>query len=311
MKNKKIYLTAITLIICLAIFLTSCTSALGSNSNSSTTSTTSSNASTSVSAITVKYDTEDYYFNWKSQSYTTINLNNGSSTITKSEIYEVTGTLNDGSLVVNVDKSTDDGIVYLVLNNASISSSDSAPIYIKDAKKVVLILEDGTQNTVYQASSVVTDESGEPSSAIFSKSDLTITGGGTLTVTSDYNDGITSKDKFKMTDGTLIITAKQDGIVGKDLLAVEKGNITITAGKDGMRSTNETDAGMGNIAIKDGTFNITANNDGLQAYALLQIDGGTFNITTGGGYSGTTKSGNQGGFGPQSQTSATTASTRQ
>lgn len=277
----------------------------GSSSNSS--STASNLTSTSLSALSVKLDSEDYYFNWKAQSYKTINLSSGASTITKSGIYEIKGTLKDGSLTVNVDKTTDKGIVYLILNGVNISSTTSAPIYIQNAKKVVILLENGTQNTVYQGSSVKVNQNSEPSSAIFSKSDLTITGEGTLNVTSDYNDGITSKDKLKITSGTITVKAKSDGIVGKDLLAVEKGSLTITAGKDGMRSTNEQDAGMGNIIIKSGTFNITAANDGIQAYALLQIDGGTFNITAGGGYTGVTKSGDQGGMGGRpGQTTATT-----
>ncbi len=302
MKSNKFIFTVIALIICFALFLAGC------SDNSTNDTSTSADTVTSSDAMTVEYDTDDYYFDWQSQSYTTINLNNGSSTITQSGIYNITGTLDDGSLIVCVDKSADDGTVYLVLNGANISSSDSAPIYIINAQKVVLILEDGTQNTIYQGSSVKTDDSGNPSAAIFSKSDLTITGSGTLIVTSDYNDGITSKDTFKMTDGTLIVNAAQDGIVGKDLLAVENGNITITSKKDGMRSTNDDDDGMGNVVIDGGTFNITANNDGIQAYALLQIYGGTFDITTYGGYTGSTTNGNFGVMQDNTTTSAETDS---
>ncbi len=296
MKKNRILISI--LFVCLLILLTSCSD----NSSSSTSSTSATK--TSTDAMTVDYDDDDYYFDWQSQDYTTINLDDGSSTITKSGIYEITGTLDDGSLIVYVDKSADDGTIYLVLNGASISSSNSAPIYIYDAQKVVIILENGTQNTIYQGSSVKTDDSGNPSAAIFSKADLTITGGGTLMVTSEFNDCITSKDNFKMTDGTLNINAAGDGIVGKDLLAIKDGNITITAGKDGMRSTNDTDDNTGNVVIEGGTFNITADGDGIQAYDLLQIDGGTYNITTGGGY--TSSNTNTGNFGGKQQ--ETTAS---
>ena len=232
-------------------------------------------------------------------------LSKNTSTISKSGIYEITGTLKDGSLVVDVNNKVDKGIVYLVLNNANITSTTSAPIYIKDAEKVVMILEDGTINTIYQGSGCIVDENEEPSAAVFSKADLSITGSGTVNVASDYNDGITSKDQLKITDGTLVLDTKADGIVGKDVLAVEKCNITITAGKDGMRSTNDTDAGMGNIFIAGGTFTVTSNNDAIQAYGTLQIDGGTFQLTSGGGYSENTKAtinndfGNKGGGRPQ------------
>lgn len=308
MRHQKNWAAVISLLACLAIALSGCSSKTG-KSTASTASTNSAKAqavTTSIEAINVKYDTEDYYFDWKSQQYKTIDVSGGSQTIKSSGIYEITGTLDDGSLSVDVDKKTDDGIVYLVLDNVSISSSSSAPIYIENAEKVVLILENGTTNTLYQGSSVKTDDSGDPSAAVFSTCDLTITGCGTLNVTGDYNDGITSKDKLKITDGTINVTSKQDGIVGKDLLAVQKAAITITAGKDGMRSTNETDSGMGNLIIKDGTFTISANNDGLQAYALLEIDGGTFSVATGGGYTGVTKTNGNGG--PNGQNTKSTSS---
>ncbi len=208
--------------------------------------------------VSANYDNEDYYFDWKSQGYETIDISSNVSAITKSGIYEITGTAKDGSITVNVDKSTDSGIVYLVLNNANISSSTTAPIHIKDAEKVVLVLENGTTNTISQGSSIT----------------------------------INDKDELKITDGTIYINSKADGIVGKDILAVKKALITIIAGKDGMRSTNDKDGNMGNVVITDGTFNITSNNDSIQAYGLLKIDGGTFNIISGGGYIGVTRQGN-------------------
>ena len=330
MKIKNKLIAILSLIVCVT-FLTACsannsgnavTNTLGnitngsiSNNNSSTTSNSSKISTTgSNQTLSVKFDTEDYYLNWKSQSHQTVNLNSNSATISKSGIYEITGTLKDGSLVIDIDKTIDKGIVYLVLNNANLSSTTSAPIYIKDAKKVVIILENGTTNTIYQGSGTVVNADGDPSAAIFSKSDLTITGSGTLNITSDFNDGITSKDKLKITDGTIVIKSKTDGIVGKDLLAIEKANIKITAGKDGMRTTNDTDIDMGNIIITDGSYTITANNDAIQASGVLQVCSGIFNLITGGGYSSTsikTSTNSPGGMGSRTGQTVPTSSTEE
>jgi hypothetical protein len=283
MKNKNKFSVFLAVMLAIAT-LVSCTAA----GNSAAGTSGSQTASTTTGAVdisdTVTYDSEDYSFDWQNQAHETINLNTGAATISKSGIYEITGTLKDGSLVVNVDKAADKGIVYLVLNNANIASSTSAPVYVKAAEKVVLILAKGTANTVYQGSGCVVDADNEPSAAIFSKSDLTITGSGTLAVTSDYNDGITSKDTLKITDGTLTVKAKGDGIVGKDVVAVKDGAIQITAAKDGVRATNETDAGLGNILIAGGNLTIEAGDDGLQAYRTLQVNAGVIQVTTGGGY---------------------------
>lgn len=287
--KEKIFNIFIVIALSLMIVAGCGSNADGASGNVLNTTETSSGVTTSLETVEVTYDTSDSYFDWKTQGYTTIDLNQGSKTITKSGIYELTGALADGSITVDVDNSSDSGIVYLILNNAEISSSTSAPIYIKDAEKTVLILEENTKNKIYQGADCDINEDEEPSAAIFSKSDLTITGSGSLEVTSDFNDGITGKDSVKITDGVITVRAKSDGIVGKDLLAVKKANITIEAGKDGMRSTNETDEGMGNVVIEDGIFAISSENDGIQAYNILQINGGTFNLTTGGGYAGVIK----------------------
>lgn len=240
---------------------------------------------------------DDDYFDWKAQRYTTIDLSQGSASITKSGIYELTGTLTDGSVTVNVDKNADEGTVFLVLNGASLHSENGTPLSIAEAKKVTILLETGTESTVTQGA-VTTTDTEFPSAAIFSKADMTITGSGSLTVTTQYNDGITSKDDLLVTGGTLNVTAPGDGLVGKDLLAVETADITIDAGKDGMRATNATEEGKGNLVIAGGTFAITAGNDGVQAEKTLQIDGGTFALQTGGGYAGSIKTADaMGGFG--------------
>jgi hypothetical protein len=237
-----------------------------------------SGASEGVQAVSVTWDSDDYYFDWRAQEHQTIDLSGGSATIDTSGIYELTGTLKDGSVTVEIDKSVDKGTVFLVLNNATIGSTTTAPINIVEAKKAVLILEPGTTNTITQGAAITTDESDDPNAAVFSKADFTITGSGSLDVSTEFNNGITSKDDLKITDGTITVTAANNGVVGKDLLAVQKADMTITAGKDGIRSSNTTDAGAGNILIADGSFAVTAGDDGIQAESILAISGGTIAI---------------------------------
>lgn len=315
----------IGIVLSLTLLLAGITGCSSNNTSTTAASTSTSTATTTAStASTVTYDTDDYYFDWKSSSYETIALNGSSATvkgdgvavqgsvvtISSSGVYEITGTLTGGSIVVDVNKDIDKGTVFLVLNGATISSQTSAPIYVKDAKKVVMLLETGTKNTVSDGSGTIVNADTEPSAAIFSKANLTITGSGTLTVTANFNDGITSKDDLKITDGTLIVNAKADGIVGKDSLNVKSGNITVTAGKDGLRATNDIDADQGNVNIQNGQFTITAANDAIQAARLLQIDDGTFNLNSGGGYPGKSiSSGSDAGGARPGQTTTTTTTT--
>lgn len=203
-------------------------------------------------------------------------------TISEGGTYVFSGTLNDGTILVDAPKEDN---VQLVLNGASITSSEYAPIVIKTAKNVFLTVADGTSNTITDGAEYAYDEQDEvsPNAAIYSKTDLIINGSGTLTVNANYNDGITSKDDLEIISGTLMITAVDDGIVGKDSISIREGQITIVSEGDGMKSTNEEDTTKGYIVIDGGSFDITTGNDGIQAVTQLIINDGDFNIVTDGG----------------------------
>ncbi len=247
-------------------------------------------------ALTVAYGDDDLDASWDQSKASLITLAGGQIrfdgvgasvsgskiTIAKAGTYVVTGKAGDAQILIDCK---DVGLVRLVLNGADITSSSGAPIYAKQAEKVVLILADGTQNTVADGGDYTYDDdsSDEPNAAVFSDTDLTINGGGSLTVSANYNDGITSKDDLKIVGGTLTINAANDAVNGKDSLGVKDALITVSAKGDGLQSTNDTSADKGFICISGGSFNISAGSDGVQATTTLLITAGDFAITTGGG----------------------------
>ena len=160
-----------------------------------------------------------------------VTVEGSTATIVAAGSYRVTGTLADGQVVVDTD---DDGTVTVILAGAKISSSTSAPLVIADAEAAEVVLEAGTENTLSDATTYVfaDPEEDKPSAALFSTSDLTISGSGALTVTGNYNDGIASKDGLTITGGTITVSAVDDGIRGKDTLVIEDGAITVAAGGD-------------------------------------------------------------------------------
>ena len=211
----------------------------------------------------------------------TITLNGGSAsvqgkgaavqgtviTISDAGTYRITGTLDDGQIVIDAGK---DDAVTLVLDNANISCSNSAGIYAKQAGTTTLLLQDGTQNSVSDAAQYAYPDGGdEPDAAIFAKDDLTIAGSGTLTVTGSFNNAIGSKDNLLIESGTLIVTAANDGLRGRDSVTITDGNFTIDAQGDGIKSNNDEDAEKGWITLSGGVYQITAGNDGIQSFFLL------------------------------------------
>ena len=208
-----------------------------------------------------------------------VTVSGTTATITASGVYGITGTLDNGQIIVDTEAEEN---VVLVLDNASITSQSGAPIFVRNAEKVILTLAEGSSNQVMDGETVL-DEEGEPNAAIFSKADLTINGSGSLTVNANFNNGIASKDDLVIVSGNIVVNAVNDGIKGRDSVNIEDGIITINAGADGIQSNNDEDAEKGNVVIEGGSLTITAALDGIQAENALSISGGTFSIITGGG----------------------------
>jgi len=241
-------------------------------------------------------DADDY--TWDTSGEVQITLNetsitvngNGASvkgnvvTITSAGNYNISGKMSNGQIVVDTE---DNDNIRLILNNADITYSTSAPINIVNAEKTILILADSTENFLTDGSTYVlaNAEEDEPNAALFSKGDLSIYGNGRLTIDANYNDGISSKDGLIIKSGNLIINAIDDGIRGKDYLVIRDGRISVTAGGDGLKSDNDEDETMGYVWIDQGEINLISKGDGIDAATDALISHGTLTLKTGGGSS--------------------------
>jgi hypothetical protein len=265
--------------------------------NETTTAATTASSATAVAPLesgATHEDDSDY--DWDSAEEAPIVLNGSSistdakgvtvdgsvATITAAGIYKISGSLEDGQIIVNTQ---DQDVVRLILSGVEIHSSTSAPIYIEQAKKVILVLADGTENTITDGSAYVfvdpTED--EPNAAVFSKADLTIYGSGSLTVNGNFNDGIASKDGLIIASGTVTVNAVDDGIRGRDYLVVKDGSLAVTAQGDALKSDNDEDAAKGFITVQGGALKLTSGADGIDAQTNVLIQDGKFEIVTGGG----------------------------
>jgi hypothetical protein len=150
---------------------------------------------------------------------------NGSTiTIENAGTYRITGSLSNGQIIVH---TPDTQIVRLILDDADITCLFSAPVYVKDAQKVVIVLADNSDNYLTDGTTYNTDNDGEPNAAIFSKSYISFYGDGSLTVKASYNDGIAGKDGLIIKSGKITVNALNDAIMGKDYIKVYSGNLTL------------------------------------------------------------------------------------
>lgn len=203
------------------------------------------------------------------------------ATITKGGTYIIRGGLADGSIVVNV--STKDK-PHLVFDGAQINSATSAALYIKSAGKVFLTLAEGSQNTLSNGGSFVSNDGNIIDGAVFAKPDLTINGSGKLTVNSPAAHGIVCKDDLAVTGGDLTINSAFHAIDVNDSVRIKDSTLTMDSGKDGIHAEDADNAATGFVYVSGGSLQIDAEGDGISAALTAQIGGCTVDICAGGGY---------------------------
>lgn len=179
-------------------------------------------------------------------------INGKKITVSAAGTYIVRGTLDDGQLIVNVKS----GDVRLVFDNARISCSDSCPVFVANADKVIITLAEGSDNflsdgSLYDTSDEVTAEA---NAVIYSKDDLTVNGSGSLKINAAFNNGITCNDDLRLAGGKITVSAEDNGIKCNNA-----------------------------ICIADGELDISSKGDGIQAGENILIENGKISIVSGGG----------------------------
>lgn len=196
-------------------------------------------------------------------------------TITAGGTYVLTGQISAGQVVVNAD----DEKVQLVLDGVSVTSSDSAAILVRAAKKVWLTLADGTQNELATSGSFAEDNEYSIDGAVWCKSDLTINGTGALTVSSAEGHGIVCKDELALVSGDVEVEAARHAVQAQDAACVVAGTWSLTAGADGIHCGDDEDAEKGSVLIVGGTVSIDAGSDGVDVANVLEVDGGEVTVS--------------------------------
>ena len=195
--------------------------------------------------------------------------------INEDTVYSIKGELN-GNIVIDV---VNDYKFDLELCGVTLSSSTTNPIYINSGNKVSITAKNGYENRIYDARATVDpNDTTVYSAAIYSMVDLEICGKGSLTVVSDNNNGIRTKDDLEVKNLTLKVTCVDNALKGNDSVTIESGNLTLisTAG-DGIKTDNSDISEKGNqrgyINILGGTTNIYCACDGIDASYDAVISG--------------------------------------
>lgn len=291
-KNRKA--SALALVCTGTLLLAGCSSAAGNTTEEGSGSSDAATVQASLVSADEMFTTRDMEAGYDEEKCVKIELNgdtatadsdavavNGSTVTIQSEgTYLLSGTLDDGMIVVDV---ADSEKVQLVLDQVSITNADSAAIYVLEADKVFLTTTEGSVNTLINGGDYAAIDENNIDAVIFSKEDLTLNGSGTLVIQAEAGHGIVSKDDLVLTGGTYEITAASHGLSGKDSVRIADGTYMIESGKDGIHVENADDESLGFVYLAGGTFGITSEGDGISASSYMQIEDGEYKITTGGG----------------------------
>ena len=277
---RKIVFTAV-FVISAAIILTSCTKSGNGNSSSSKVTSSGEKAATDISleSMDFTFSDRDRDSSYDESSATVISNNQDIIEIKNEGTYIIS----DSHRMINVT-AAETAKIQIVLKNATISNSDGPAILIKSADKVFITVPEESKSIISDGSTYSSDYNDTNiDGAVFSKSDLTLNGGGTLTVNGSYKCGIVSKDDLVIYGINLEVTSVGTALEGKDCIKSAEAVITANAESDGIKSTNTEDVSRGYVYIESGNYSITAGNDGIQAETAVKINSGEVEIKTGGG----------------------------
>lgn len=198
----------------------------------------------------------------------------GNVMITGKGKYVISGTLTDGSVIVDADSSAK---VWIMLDGVDITCSTGACLDVEQADKVFLTLAEGSNNRLTTMGFSAENRTAGMDGAVFSRDDLTINGTGSLTVTAAEESGIVCNDELVFTGGSITVDAAADALHVNDNLRILETQLNLKAGDDGISLTGLESE----LYWESGTLTATATGDGINAENNIRILNGSLTLEAG------------------------------
>ena len=204
--------------------------------------------------------------------------------LTEDSIYSIAGKLK-GNIVIDIGENYK---LDLELCGFSLVCDSTNPIAVLSGDKVTVTAKKDHENFIYDKRKTVDSEDETATKgAIYALCDLEICGKGALTISSDNNNGIHTKDDLEIKNLTLVVVCNDNALKGNDSVTLKSGKTTLIATQgDGIKSSNsdisEKGKQRGTVTVLDGEHNILAGCDGVDASYNVEIGGeAVLNIYTG------------------------------
>ena len=198
----------------------------------------------------------------------------GNAMITSKGKYVISGTLTDGSIVVDADSNSK---VWILLDGVNIRCSDNACIRVEQADKVFITLAEGSENHLTTENFSEEAILSSVDAALFSRDDLTLNGMGNLDVQAKAGHGIASNDRLVITGGCITVNAARDALNANDCLYLCSAALSLTAADEGI----DVDGDTSLTYMESGRVEISSGDNGLNTQGSLLIAGGELSIDAG------------------------------
>ena len=195
--------------------------------------------------------------------------------VSEDTVYAISGTFN-GSIVIDAGDSYR---FDLELHGFSQVSASVNPITVKSGSEVTIKAKKDCENYIYDTRAAVDPANEElHAAAIYSLVDLEIGGKGMLTLVSEHNNGIHSKDDLQVKNLTLKVVCLDNALKGNDSVEITDGALTLIASAgDCIKTTNSDISEKGNqrgsVTVNGGAHTLYAACDGIDAAYNVDVMG--------------------------------------
>lgn len=194
--------------------------------------------------------------------------------VSERSVYSISGKFK-GNIVIDTG---DEYKFDLELHGFSLVCDSTNPITVKSGDEVAIKAKKDTKNYIYDIRSAIdSDNDALFAGAIHSQVDLEIGGKGVLTVVSENNNGIHSKDDLQVKNLTLFVACIDNALKGNDSVEIEGADTTLIAsGGDCIKTSNSDVSDKGNqrgtVSVTGGTHTLYAACDGIDAAYNVTVD---------------------------------------
>ncbi len=152
------------------------------------------------------------------------------ATTSSNVIYELSGSSADGMFKIYSDKK-----FAVHLNNLNLTNTDGPAINIQSKKRVFVVLDDDTDNTLADASPYADTGDEDAKGVVFSEGQLVFSGAGRLNIAANCKAGISSDQYLRFRQGNVIDVEASLGnaVRGKDSIIISGGVMNLSVSGDG------------------------------------------------------------------------------